>query len=72
MIDEKKLNKFLSLDWETIEKTLKEINQGIKDLEKIKSDIEALSQVLGLFYEEKYGVSPHNLLFFDLEKNIED
>lgn len=62
LIDEKKLNRFLSLDWPQIERDLHEINQGIIELEKLAAMIEktncVLGQLNGLFgvlYEEKHG-----------------
>lgn len=55
MLDEEKLNKFLSLDWGQIEKDLEKINMEIELLEKIALAVDAINEVVGLFYEEKYG-----------------
>jgi len=69
MLSLKKLNKFLSLDWDKIENDLHKINEGIKELEKLKREIEAISEVLGLFYDEKYGFSKNwKPELYDLER----
>lgn len=53
-VDETKLNKFLSLDWENIEQTLKEINEGLAILEQIAKTCESLDLTIAAMYEEQH------------------
>ena len=48
--DEQKLNKFLSLDWPQFKKTIQEIGEKIKALEKIVTAFEQLEEIRS-FYE---------------------
>ena len=68
LLDEIKLNRFLSLDWGKIEADLKKVDQEIELLEKLAATVDAISEVLGLFYEERYGAKKPDLRLWDLEK----
>ena len=69
-VDETKLNKFLSVDWDQVQQDLAKIDREIELLEKIVAAIESISAVAGALYEEQHTKPDAHL--DDFLENIEN